>query len=126
MKGIVVLCILFAGNVLAMPNTEIYEALFEQYPAVRKTKLASCMTCHTIDKWQRNSYGRDLQVYLRKLFEDTGRAPDPSKYSKHMIMKGLKDIELADSDDDGFSNLEEMLNDAFPGEASDHPERPVW
>ena len=110
----------------AMPNNLLFDALATKYPDVLGTKLMDCMTCHTIDKWQRNPYGMDLEDYLRKQITDAGETPDPSTYTKAFIMKGMKAIELLDSDNDTFSNLEELANGTFPGVSTDHPVRPTY
>lgn len=113
-----------SAPIMAMPNKVVFQALSEKYPDAAETKVMDCMTCHTIDKWQRNEYGLDLENYLRTLAINTGETQDPSQYTKDFIMKGMKAIELSDSDNDGFSNLEELANGTFPGDAADFPVRP--
>lgn len=115
-----------SSSLFAMPNKVIIDALTSKYPETMGTKLMDCMTCHTTDKWQRNAYGLDLQMYLRNMITTTGGTPEPKKYTKAFIMTGMKAVELADSDNDGFSNLEELVHVTKPGDATDHPERPLF
>jgi hypothetical protein len=75
------------------------------------------MTCHTIDKWQRNAYGKDLQAYLRANDPTPNNDPENPVYSLEFIEEGLEAIEHYDSDGDGVTNLEEIESMRFPGEA---------
>ena len=114
-----------SSPVFAMPNKVVINALTEQYPTTMGTKLMDCMTCHVIDKWQRNDFGRHLQNHLRAIVEQSGQNVPAANYTKAFIMNGLKAIELGDSDNDGFSNLEELMHVTSPGNSEDYPERPV-
>ncbi|MBT4792437.1 MAG: hypothetical protein HON90_12770 [Halobacteriovoraceae bacterium] len=114
------------STLFAMPNERIFDALVTKYPEAAGTKIMDCMTCHTINKWHRNYYGLDLENYLRSHFESLGQTPDPTQYSKELIMAGMKAIELMDSDGDRFSNLEELANGTLPGDETDYPVRPTW
>lgn len=115
-----------SSPLFAMPNKVVIDALTSKYPETMGTKLMDCMTCHTTDKWQRNAYGLDLQNNLRAMIIATGETPVPAKYTKSFIMTGMKFIELADSDNDGFSNLEELVHVTKPGDAEDFPVRPIF
>ena len=102
-----------------MPNEHIFNALLESYPEIDGTKLFNCTTCHTRSKWLRNSYGFDLQEYLRGQYATQITAEE---YTQAMIVGGMKAIENRDSDGDGFTNLEEFEAGTFPGDAEDFPE----
>lgn len=73
------------------------------------------MTCHTINKWQRNAYGLDLQKWLRENY--TGDQPDPQLrvYQAEFIERGLYAIENLDSDGDGMLNGDEIRAIRMPG-----------
>jgi hypothetical protein len=68
------------------------------YPAAVGTRIDSCTLCHTTAP-ARNSYGA--------AYGSAGR--------------NFADIENADSDGDGFTNLAEISALTFPGNASDKP-----
>lgn len=100
-------------------STNFLPTLMVAYPQVAGTEMGDCMTCHTIDKWQRNAYGKDLQAYLRANYEGGEQDPQRRVYSMEFIASGLEAIEELDSDGDGVSNGDEFINLTFPGDASD-------
>jgi hypothetical protein len=68
----------------------------------RGAKLDSCLTCHTQQQGgaeNLNGYGKDFGAANH----DFGA------------------IEAKDSDGDGFSNIDEIKADTFPGDAADNP-----
>lgn len=108
------------------------ELVVNVYPDLQTTKLDSCALCHTGGRYEKKpgkwvslgscqwchySYGYDssgdidatLNPYGRD-FRDHGRDED-----------ALKVIESLDSDQDGFSNAEEITAVRFPGDADDDP-----
>jgi len=72
-----------------------------RYPSVVNSKLDSCTTCHTTAP-ATNSYGADYLLYGRN-----GPA--------------LVTMEPMDSDGDGWTNLLEIQDQKYPGDAADHP-----
>ena len=68
------------------------------------TRLDACGTCHLPAIPQLNSYGIDMKTKYDQLSDWT------------MAMQA---IEPDDSDQDGASNIVEILNRTFPGDASD-------
>lgn len=111
--------ILVVSSFSVNASTNFLPTLMTAYPQVAGTEMGDCMTCHTIDKWQRNAYGQDLQSYLRTNY--TGEEPDPQRrvYTMEFIASGLEAIEDLDSDGDGVSNVDELFNLTFPGDVSD-------
>ncbi len=101
-------------------STNFLPTLLNQYPQVAGTPAGDCMTCHTIDKWQRNSFGLDLQKWLRENYEGDQQDPQLRVYSWQFISEGLLAIEELDSDGDGVNNLEELENGTFPGDELDY------
>lgn len=91
---------LLPGNsVHAIPSLET--ALIKKYPELRDTQLQSCTTCHYPAKQDfLNDYGLALQE-ARMDFEK---------------------IEELDSDGDGKTNKEEILDATFPGSQATGPE----
>jgi hypothetical protein len=110
-KMIVALVLINSFAVSAKVN--FIETMIETYPSVIGSKLLDCTTCHSINKWQRNHYGLDLQNYLRSNYE--GELVQEIVYSRAFINEGMRAIENLDSDGDGFTNLEEFEAQTFPG-----------
>lgn len=114
-KSVLIILILLSSAGFA--KTGFLPSFISSYPEVALSPLADCMTCHTIDKWQRNAYGKDLQAYLRANDPNPNNDPENPVYSLEFISEGIEAIEHLDSDGDGVTNLEEILNLRFPGEA---------
>ncbi len=92
---------ILAVCVFALPvhATSAYKAAFEQaYPAAVGTRIDACTLCHVAPP-VRNSYGAALK-------------------SANFDFKA---IEAADSDGDGFTNLQEITALTFPGNGADNP-----
>ncbi|MDD5368772.1 MAG: DNRLRE domain-containing protein [Anaerolineaceae bacterium] len=73
-----------------------------KYPQIANTRLDTCSLCHTSSIPGLNPYGA--------AYSTNGR---------NVAAFGL--IESADSDGDGFTNLQELNALTFPGNAGDHP-----
>ena len=96
MIGICAAALIAASSVHA---TSGYKASFETaYPAAIGSRIDACSLCHTSAP-ARNSYGA--------AFAGAGF--------------NFKAIESADSDGDGFTNLQEITALTFPGNAADNP-----
>lgn len=83
-------------------STPEYMSQFNAKYDARGSKLDSCLTCHTEQQGgaeKLNAYGRDFGAANR----DFGA------------------IEAKDSDGDGFSNLDEIKVETFPGDPNDNP-----
>lgn len=111
--------ILIVSSFSVNASTNFLPTLMTVYPQVAGTVMGDCMTCHTIDKWQRNAYGQDLQAYLRANYDGGEQDPQRRVYSMEFIASGLDAIADKDSDGDGVSNWDEFQNLTFPGDASD-------
>jgi hypothetical protein len=72
-----------------------------EYPTAQK--IVTCTLCHNTADMSRNAYGLDF-----KLKEFNFKATEP-----------------LDSDQDGFSNSEEILSDHAPGNPTDFPGTPT-
>lgn len=107
--------ILMVVSFSAYSTQNVLPTFMDVYPNVVGTELADCMTCHTINKWQRNDYGKDLQKWLRENYD--GNEPDPQQrvYSSEFISQGLMAIEKLDSDGDGMINIDEIDSYRRPG-----------
>lgn len=93
-----------APGVLALGS---YKNTFTSKYSLAGSRLDTCDTCHTAgDTSGWNPYGLDLQSQLA---------------AGATINQALTNVELKDSDGDGFSNIEEITNKTFPGDSSDKP-----
>ncbi|WP_321417547.1 hypothetical protein [uncultured Methanomethylovorans sp.] len=77
-----------------------YLSSFDQHYNTSGTRLDTCNTCHT------SSGGGSLNPY-GSAFSGSGH--------------NFASIEVLDSDNDGFTNVEEINARTFPGNPSDHP-----
>lgn len=99
-------CLLFLLVVflIGIPITEArptYFAAFKENYNADGTKIDTCNTCHTSGGGSpRNSYGLE--------YSTSGR--------------DFTSIETLDSDNDGFTNIEEISSLTFPGDTSDFPQ----
>jgi hypothetical protein len=81
--------------------TDDFNALYGTNGTDKGTTLGSCITCHmTLDGDGYNPYGVDFLV--------NG--------------KNFAAVEPLDSDGDGFDNLTEIIDDAFPGDPANFPQ----
>lgn len=69
---------------------------------------AACLNCHT-QVPQRNAYGKAIQAELDRQNAD------------NLTPEILKSVEKADSDGDGYTNLEELKAGFNPGDPLSHP-----
>lgn len=91
--------LLLAPQVMALPS---YLKTFEKtYPEAAGSRIDACNLCHDSPGGgdARNSYGLSYAS------------------SEHNFAA----IENTDSDGDGYTNLQEIQNLTFPGDANDHP-----
>ncbi len=117
MKFFLIIVLSFASS-LAFAKMNFMEVMRSNYPSVQTSKLNDCMTCHTIDKWQRNSFGTDLEIWLRTNYPDA--IPSSQQYTQEMIQQAFVHVKDLDSDKDGFTNQEEFEKGTFPGDALDY------
>ncbi|MCE8425739.1 MAG: hypothetical protein J5U17_08185 [Candidatus Methanoperedens sp.] len=101
----IIWCIAFAAMLLLAPQVmarQNYLSTFETtYPAAAGSRIDACNLCHNSPEGgdARNSYGLS--------YASSGR--------------NFAAIETADSDGDGWTNLQEIKSLTFPGDANDHP-----
>jgi hypothetical protein len=97
---VIVYTLLTATRGLA--NTPDINNAVARYPNIVGTKLDSCTLCHTSNIPGLNPYGQ--------AYKANGRNP-----------AALGAIESSDSDQDSFTNLQEIMALTFPGDPSDFP-----
>ena len=71
----------------------------------QRARLNTCKVCHTVTP-ARNPYGAAFQRAHR---------------SGVSVVQSFRNIQLRDSDGDGFTNVREIRAGKFPGRKSDHP-----
>lgn len=105
---LVITIMAFAGVQQSLANIFIKGTFTELYD-VSGTKLDSCQTCmaSTTPPVSWNAYGTDLRSDI--------------DFSRINPEQAMRNIELLDSDGDGFTNIEEIRNLTFPGDADDFP-----
>lgn len=110
MKRIVSSLCLVLGVAICVATPEEMERLHRVAELKPSSKLlkAECMTCHT-DVPLHNPFGRDVKSAIKS----SGRAGVDAE-----IWTRLASI---DSDQDGWSNGEEVRLDTLPGDPGDHP-----
>ncbi|MFU8766931.1 MAG: Ig-like domain-containing protein [Candidatus Methanoperedens sp.] len=82
-----------------------YSSTFNAEYNTSGTRIDTCTICHTSVP-ELNLYGADLENQLANATS---------------LSEGLSAIESLDSDGDGFTNIDEINNLTFPGNASDFP-----
>ena len=83
------------------------------------TRLDTCNTCHTSGR-NTNHYGTDLKSRFRVL-TSSGGSDMTHEESIQQFRTAIKAIENNDSDQDGYSNVNEIRARTFPGDALDYP-----
>ncbi|MBU1700904.1 MAG: hypothetical protein KJ970_14090 [Candidatus Eisenbacteria bacterium] len=115
--------------------------LIAVYPALLGTRLDDCQTCHTggivTDADQKEFYlnpcsychlvptpDASFTVGIPGSFEATLNPFGLDYKNKGRDQKALKDIDGIDSDDDGFTNIDELIQGRYPGDAGSKPGQP--
>ena len=88
---------------------ESYQSVFDEFYGFNGSEAGDCSVCHTQGE-RVNAYGKDFQAKYKQM----KKKMKASKES--LIVEALKSIESADSDKDGYSNLEELQAGANPGD----------
>jgi len=98
--------------------------LCERYPdapACLGGKLAACQTCHVEGGSTKvNAFGSAVRAGL---LAETAAPFDDSEFTLHLD-DVLASIELDDSDNDGFTNLDELSQGSYPGMDTSLPSEP--
>ena len=116
--------VMIAGSATAYP--EILDIFNSKYNA-RGTVLDTCETCHIKDKpptfseiFRPNKSPKDSQNYESNLNPYGASLKNTLNIE---IPQALSKIENLDSDQDKFSNIDEIKNLTFPGDIRDFPKK---
>jgi hypothetical protein len=105
----------------------------EVYPEKAGTKLDHCATCHSGGSYQ-DSRGRTITMgscqwcHYSYGYDASGDIRDTmNAYGMDFLLSGrdanaLRAIENLDSDGDGYTNIEEIDANTYPGNSEDHPD----
>ena len=87
----------------ASANSSDIQLAENTYPNIVNSRIDTCSLCHTSNSSSLNSYG--------SAYKARGRGQATS----------LRAIEAVDSDNDQFTNLQELTALTYPGDPADHP-----
>jgi preprotein translocase subunit YajC len=115
-KKILVMLLITIVFLIGVPQAEANRNIKNNFttlynvPNTTEAKLNTCKTCMAAlpplpVSW--NRYGEDLKKN--------------AAFDRNNSMQAMRNIELLDSDGDGFTNIDEIHNSTFPGDASDFP-----
>jgi hypothetical protein len=141
-KQTILMALLFLIMVAVSPGFAAYhhegendsDNFISVYPDKAGTKLDSCALCHSGGQYTNNkgalvslgscqwchySYGYDASGNILNTLNDYGKA-----YHDHgRNAAAIKAIENLDSDGDGYTNIQEINADRYPGSSADDPSK---
>jgi hypothetical protein len=117
-------------------NEEDSSKFLQRYPGKKDTKLDSCALCHSGGNYEKKPgvfipMGSCQWCHYKYGYDATGNITETlNPYGKDYWLNGrnadaVKAIENKDSDEDGFSNLDEIMALRYPGDAADDPNKIV-
>lgn len=111
------LSLLVGGEALAFPDGP--SELCRVYPDSAKCSggLPTCTTCHEQTPPERNVFGAQVEAVLAP---EEAR-PLSTETFLLWLPEALHSVELLDADEDGYSNLEELLSGSMPASTSSIP-----
>ena len=106
--SVVIVALSFSVSGYAKPKYK--RAFTKYYEHTKRTKLDKCATCHRGSPmsagFRKNAYAEDLVIWLEENNSDD-------------ITEAFAGVEADDSDEDGISNIDEINDLTFPGDAGD-------
>ena len=100
------------------PHSQVALDTFNDVYGTAGTRLDTCNTCHTTRR-STNLYGTHLKSEFSKMMNSSGQNREQT--SNEIFRAALRDIEELDSDNDRYSNIEEIRARTFPADPGDHP-----
>ena len=109
---------LVAGPARAMPDGPV--ELCKVYPDAAKCggAIVTCTTCHLVAPPERNVFGAQLEAELA-LDEPRPLSIETFRWA---LPEALRAVEMLDADEDGFSNLEELMSGSDLADTSSVPD----
>ena len=96
------------------PHSQVALDTFNDVYGTAGTRLDTCNTCHTTGR-STNLYGTDLKSEFSRMMNSRGQNLT-EKQTYDTFRAALRDIEELDSDNDQYSNIEEIRALTFPGD----------
>ena len=101
------------------PHPQVALDTFNDVNDTAGTRLDTCNTCHTTGR-STNLYGTRLKSEFSGMMNPSGETLTEEQ-TLDAFRAALRDVEELDSDNDRYSNIEEIRALTFPGEPADHP-----
>ncbi len=98
------------------PHSQVALDTFNDVYGTVGTRLDTCNTCHTTGR-STNLYGTHLKSKFSRMMTSSGQ----NMTSNDVFRAAIRDIEELDSDNDRYSNIEEIRARTFPADPEDHP-----
>ncbi len=116
-RKVLVILLITIVFLIGVPQVQANKNIFNNFTKlynvsnVSYAKLNTCKTCmaNTSPPVSWNKYGLSLR--------------SNAAFDRNNSMIAMKNIELMDSDGDGFINIDEIRNNSLPGNESDFPTR---
>jgi len=101
------------------PHPQVALDTFNDVYGTAGTRLDTCNTCHTTGR-SMNLYGTRLKSEFSGMMNQRGETLTKEQ-TWDAFRAALRTVEELDSDNDRYSNIEEIRALTFPGEPADHP-----
>ncbi len=101
------------------PHPQLALDTFNDVYGTAGTRLDTCNSCHTTGRTT-NLYGTRLKSEFSEMMSPRGETLTEEQ-SLDAFRTALRNIEGLDSDNDRYSNIEEIRARTFPGDPEDHP-----
>ena len=101
------------------PHSQVALDTFNDVYGTAGTRLDTCNTCHSTGR-STNLYGTHLKSEFSRMMNSSG-GNLTEEQTWDAFRAAIRDIEELDSDNDRYSNIEEIRARTFPGDPGDHP-----
>ena len=99
------------------PHSQVALDTFNDMYGTAGTRLDTCNTCHTTGR-STNLYGTHLKSEFSRIMSGQNLTEEQTYDA---FRAALRAIEELDSDNDRYSNIEEIRARTFPADPEDHP-----
>jgi len=130
------LCVSMAFSAYHHMDENDSDQFINVYPSKEHTKLDSCALCHSGGQYEKKpdvfiTMGSCQWCHYKYGYDGSGNIVETlNAYGKDYYMKGrnanaIEEIALLDSDQDGFSNIDEINALRYPGNENDTPDKRI-